>query len=175
VGVAAPVALPMTGGPTDWTLPEVTLTDAQVSTLLGGNFYANVHTTANPGGEIRGQVFVPVRIAAMAGANEVPAVSSTASGTCWLSVNPFTKGVAGRIENTLANATAAHVHRGAANVAGPVVIPMTSASPGVWVTAPGLTMSDDLLASFMKGDLYCNVHTPANPGGEIRGQLTALL
>jgi hypothetical protein len=174
VGVAAPVALAMTGGPANWTLAEVTLTDAQVSTLLAGNFYANVHTTANPGGEIRGQVFVPLRVAAMAGANEVPPVASTASGTCWFSVNPFTKGVAGRIETTLTNATAAHAHRGATNAAGPVVIPVTSTSPGVWVTAPGLTISDDLLASFMKGDLYCNVHTAANPGGEIRGQLTPL-
>jgi hypothetical protein len=175
VGVAAPVAIPLTGGPANWTLPETTLTDAEVQTLISGNFYANVHTTANPGGEIRGQVFVPVRVAAMAGANEVPPVTSTASGTCWFSVNPFTKGVAGRIETTLTNATAAHAHRGATNVAGPVVIPVTSTSPGVWVTAPGSTISDDLLASFMKGELYCNVHTTANPGGEIRGQLTPLL
>jgi hypothetical protein len=45
----------------------------------------------------------------------------------------------------------------------------------VWVTAAGLTISDDLLASFMKGDLYCNVHSAANPGGEIRGQLVPAL
>jgi hypothetical protein len=33
-----------------------TLTDAQISDLTGGRWYVNVHTSANPGGEIRGQV-----------------------------------------------------------------------------------------------------------------------
>ena len=35
---------------------EATLTDAQAADLLGGNYYVNIHTAANPGGEIRGQV-----------------------------------------------------------------------------------------------------------------------
>ena len=170
VGVAGPVTIPMTGGPT-WTLPPTVLTDAQVADLLGGRMYANVHTTANPGGEIRGQLYQPVRTAMMIGASEVPPVTSTATGTCWVSVNPFTLAVAGRIESTLTASVAAHVHRGAPTVAGPVVIPMTSPSPGTWVIASGATISDELLARFMEGNLYCNVHTAANPGGEIRGQL----
>jgi hypothetical protein len=35
---------------------EATLTDAQATDLLGGQYYFNVHTAKNPGGEIRGQV-----------------------------------------------------------------------------------------------------------------------
>jgi hypothetical protein len=35
---------------------EATLTDAQAADLLGGKYYINIHTSANPGGEIRGQV-----------------------------------------------------------------------------------------------------------------------
>jgi len=31
-------------------------TDAQAADLLGGKLYVNIHTAANPGGEIRGQV-----------------------------------------------------------------------------------------------------------------------
>lgn len=34
----------------------ITLTDAQETDLLAGKWYANIHTTANGGGEIRGQV-----------------------------------------------------------------------------------------------------------------------
>ena len=170
VGVAGPVTIPMTGGPT-WTLPPTVLTEAQAADLLAGRMYANVHSAANPGGEIRGQLYQPVRMAAMIGASEVPAVTTTATGTCWVSVNPFTLGVAGRIESTLTGSSAAHVHRGSPTVAGPVVIPMTSPSPGTWVIANGATITDELLARFMEGNLYCNVHTPANPGGEIRGQL----
>jgi hypothetical protein len=35
---------------------SATLTDPQAADLLGGRMYVNVHTAANPGGEIRGQV-----------------------------------------------------------------------------------------------------------------------
>ena len=44
----APVTTPIKG--------VITLTEAQVADLEAGKWYVNVHTTANPGGEIRGQV-----------------------------------------------------------------------------------------------------------------------
>lgn len=33
-----------------------TLTEAQATDLLAGKWYANIHTAANPGGELRGQM-----------------------------------------------------------------------------------------------------------------------
>lgn len=173
IGVAAGVAIPFTGGPTDFTMPLTVLTEAQAASLTAGNFYANVHSAALPGGEIRGQLYNPARVANLSGLQEVPPNDSSARGTGRLVVNPFTKGVAGRIETTGIVATAAHVHRGAPTVVGPVVIPMTSSSDGIWVTAPGATISDDLLVSFMKGDLYLNVHSAAFPVGEIRSPLVS--
>jgi hypothetical protein len=173
VGVAGPITIPLSGGPSNFTVPADTrLTDAQVQTLLSGNFYANVHTQANPGGEIRGQLFIPARVAAMNGATEVPANTSTATGTCWYYVNPITRAVAGRIETTLQAANAAHAHRAVSGVNGPIVVPMSTPSAGLWVTNPGAAASDEVFASFMKNELYCNVHTTAFPGGEIRGQLS---
>lgn len=35
---------------------SATLTDAQIADLEAGKWYVNVHTAANPGGEIRGQM-----------------------------------------------------------------------------------------------------------------------
>jgi hypothetical protein len=37
---------------------QVTLTPAQAADLLAGKWYANIHTAANPGGEIRGQMIL---------------------------------------------------------------------------------------------------------------------
>ena len=171
IGVAAGVTFPFTGGPTTWTMPSTVLTDAQVTSLQAGNFYANVHSTTFPGGEVRGQLYLPAKFAALTGSQEVPGNASTATGTGWLSVNPFTKGVAARTQTTGVTATAGHVHNAAAGVAGPVVIPQTQTSPGIWTTAPTATISDALLIAFMKNELYLNIHSAAFPGGEIRGQL----
>jgi hypothetical protein len=41
---------------TDPIKGTVTLTDAQMADLMAGKWYANVHTAANPAGEIRGQM-----------------------------------------------------------------------------------------------------------------------
>jgi hypothetical protein len=49
VTLCIPCTSPVTGGPT-------TLTTAEVTALLAGKFYVNVHTVKNPGGEIRGQI-----------------------------------------------------------------------------------------------------------------------
>ena len=51
-GVA--VAIPNAG--TSPVTGSATLTDAQAADLEAGKYYVNIHTAANPGGEIRGQV-----------------------------------------------------------------------------------------------------------------------
>ncbi len=56
-GANAGVALPIGGkGPASPVTGTATLTDTQVADLEAGKWYVNVHTAANPGGEIRGQV-----------------------------------------------------------------------------------------------------------------------
>lgn len=55
VGVNAPVVVPF-ANPASPISGTATLTDAQIADLLAGKYYTNVHTAANPGGEIRGQL-----------------------------------------------------------------------------------------------------------------------
>ncbi|TCO26457.1 CHRD domain-containing protein [Kribbella steppae] len=66
--------------------------------------------------------------------------------------------------------TAAHVHVGPRNVAGPVVIPLSvAANPGSGCT----TISAELAAGISAdpGDYYVNVHNATFQAGAIRGQL----
>jgi len=55
VGAKAPPILPIKATPSPMT-GEAVLTDAQISSLEAGMWYFNIHTAANPAGEVRGQV-----------------------------------------------------------------------------------------------------------------------
>ena len=56
VGANAGVVVPIGNNPPSPVTNTVTLTDPQIKDLEAGKWYANVHTKANPAGEIRGQV-----------------------------------------------------------------------------------------------------------------------
>lgn len=71
-------------------------------------------------------------------------------------------------------ATAAHIHRGAAGVAGPPVVTLTA--PDADGRSQGCTTVDPMVARniAMRGhEYYLNVHNAAHPTGAIRGQLRA--
>jgi hypothetical protein len=55
-GTNAGIAVPIPNPATSPVQGSATLTDAQAADLLGGRYYINIHTAANPAGEIRGQV-----------------------------------------------------------------------------------------------------------------------
>jgi len=68
-------------------------------------------------------------------------------------------------------AMAAHIHGPAdpgANA--PPVVPFASPASPITGTA---TLTDEQAAQLMAGKWYVNVHTAANKGGEIRGQIVA--
>lgn len=55
-GANAGVVVPFAGSLASPITGSATLTDAQIADLKAGKWYVNLHTAANPGGEIRGQV-----------------------------------------------------------------------------------------------------------------------
>ena len=154
------------------------ITPAQVAALLAGRIYVNVHTAANPGGEVRGQVTLNAGAsfwAALDGSQENPAltVTGTASGSYWLD----SKGLNYRItySGLTGPRTASHFHNAARGTNGGVVrdIPFTgNTATGTWgfddATQP---LTTALLDQLLLGRIYTNLHTAANPGGEIRGQV----
>lgn len=169
-GVNGPVLFPLDGGPTRWCGVTARLDDAALSALDTGGLYVNVHTAAFPGGEIRGQVLFENDefSTVLDGAQEVPPTPSLALGRACVRILP-SGAVEYRVEANGLVATAAHIHRAAAGVNGPVIVPLVG-GPTSWagVSAP-LAAAD--LSAMRNGQTYINVHTAAFPGGEIRGQL----
>jgi hypothetical protein len=81
---------------------------------------------------------------------------------------------------TVANLDApvmAHIHRGAKDVNGPVVVPLTQPTTGDPGASSGCVAIDPALAAEIQANprgFYANVHTTAFGAGAVRGQLTSL-
>jgi hypothetical protein len=105
----------------------------------------------------------------LAGDQEVPPVKSAGTGAGTITVGAD-KSVSGSVTTTGIAGTAAHVHEAATGKNGPVIIPLTKNGDTYTVPA-GAKLTDAQFASFQAGNLYVNVHTAANPDGEMRGQL----
>jgi hypothetical protein len=106
----------------------------------------------------------------LSGDQEVPPVTTTASGSGTISV-AADKSVSGSVTTTGVPATMAHIHEGAAGKNGPVVIPLSKSGDNAWSVPAGAKLTDAQYKSFEAGNLYVNVHSAAHQGGEIRGQL----
>lgn len=111
----------------------------------------------------------------MSGDNEVPAVTSTATGSVSGSFDGNSKILTITVTYTgLSSAvTVWHVHKGAVGVSGSPVAGLNYGTLG----ASPFTWSSGALDAAMEADLmnnlwYVNIHTVNNGGGEIRGQLT---
>jgi len=107
----------------------------------------------------------------LSGAQEVPPVQTSASGSGSITV-AADGAVAGSVKTTGVNGTMAHIHMAAAGKNGPVIVPLNKAGDGVWAVPAGAKLTPEQLKAYQAGELYVNVHSDANKGGEIRAQLT---
>lgn len=105
----------------------------------------------------------------LSGQQEVPPLSVPGSGSGSFRVaedgtitgSVTTKDVAG---------TMAHIHRGAKGVNGPVIVPLEKKGDTYSVPA-GRKLTAAQMNDLKAGNLYVNVHTAKNKGGEVRGQI----
>jgi len=110
----------------------------------------------------------------MSGAQEVPPAATPATGDCTGVLSADQSSFQVDCTHDVAGANATHIHRGAAGIAGPIIIGLGSPASPISFTwdagsTPPLTAAD--VADLLAGDLYVNVHSPAFPGGEVRGQI----
>jgi hypothetical protein len=120
-----------------------------------------------------GPAFAEKFKATLDGKSEVPATTSTGTGTADIDYDAATKKLSWKLTYTGLSgpATAAHFHGPAVageNAKVSVAIPGATSSPA----EGSATLTDAQAADLEAGKLYVNVHTAANPGGEIRGQVT---
>ncbi len=108
----------------------------------------------------------------MTGATEVPAKTTDGKGAATASLDTATKMLTYQVDYSGLSgaATAGHFHGPAeAGANAPVVLPFAAPASPIKGTA---TLTDAQMADLMAGKWYANIHTAANPGGEIRGQMT---
>ncbi len=184
------------------TFTTPALTTAEQITALNGLattphlYYINLHTSDNPGGEIRGQCTTETHFyrANMLPSNEVPPIpelNASASALITLDVTRDTSGAitSGAVMfdtnynfpgSTTFNGF--HIHTGRAGENGDVVINSgvtsieSSTGKGSITKLISLPTTPEMLA-ILNAVLtnpqghYVNLHTSANPGGAVRGQL----
>ncbi len=112
------------------------------------------------------------------GSQEVPAVTTSATGSLSGKYNATTNLLEYDIDFTGLSGTVsvAHFHGPAlAGVSAPPVIDLSITTNGVNGKLKGSsTLHDTMEAHLLSGRLYYNIHTAANPNGEIRGQVQAV-
>ncbi|HSE51815.1 MAG TPA: CHRD domain-containing protein [Gemmatimonadales bacterium] len=126
--------------------------------------------------------------ATLTGAAERPTpVTTNATGTATVTINDANSTITFSVSvSNLLSPTMAHIHVGTTSEAGPIALGLLATAPpaGVFtgVLASGTLAGSavvggetfaTLVAKIRSGNAYINVHTPVNPGGEIRGQLVA--
>lgn len=110
----------------------------------------------------------------LSGAQQVPPVKTSATGTAHLTYNTSTRVLTWDVtySHMSSPVTMAHIHAAAPGKNGPV---------DVWLTKKGKPVSSPIKGhakltpaeakALMAGDLYVNVHTKDHPAGEMRGQI----
>ncbi|WP_083796197.1 CHRD domain-containing protein [Algoriphagus machipongonensis] len=161
--------------------------------MESGNIYVNVHTTDNPGGELRGQVSMVEAsdnknyITKLSGENEVPSIMSDATGIAKFNFSNDGMSASFQVNvDDIEDVRFAHIHLAKAGANGGVVYTLKMdkiEGPVSGVYTKGEIMADNFSGQLMGGDLmilkeafrtgnaYVNVHSDDFPSGELRGQV----
>lgn len=105
----------------------------------------------------------------LSGAEEVPPVSTPGSGSGSFRVAEDGT-ITGSVTTKDVQGTMAHIHRAPKGQNGPIIVPLDKNGDTYTVPA-GRKLTKEQLEDLKKGNLYVNVHTNANKGGEVRGQI----
>jgi hypothetical protein len=165
-GVIHPITFTGNTATGTWDIPDTLL-----KYFFTNSIYVNIHSSVNPGGEIRGSVIPTQVLFTIAMNGTLAGTQSTALGTGWfrikddsvptLEYNIVFSGLSGPY-------TGMHIH---AKPTETILIPLTSSdsasSVGTLTTYP-----DSVLKLLVQGNLAVDIHTTVYPAGEISGNIT---
>jgi hypothetical protein len=113
--------------------------------------------------------------ASLKGSSEVPPNTTAGTGSVTMTYDPATKELTwdGTYSGMTGAVTAAHIHGPAepGKNAGVVLWLSTKGQPFPSPFKGSAKLTDAQASDLASGQYYVNIHTAANPGGEIRGQL----
>ncbi len=149
--------------------------DTLLKYFFHGGIYINVHTTANPGGEIRGQVGLAQVLFTVNLDSTTTGSGSSAKGTGYFRWQDSAgNSTANSLKYTITFAglsgtyTGAHFHYSPTGaILQPITFSDTATAKDTWSG-----YADSVLTLLLHGRIYVNVHSTVAPGGEIRGTVT---
>lgn len=142
----------------------------QLTNLLAGMTYVNIHTPANGAGEVRGQVAPWQFAVTLNGAADGVTTTGSGSGTLSLAGNVLTYSI--QYGSLTSEAVAAHIHGPAdASQSAGVLFPLNGVSGTSGTLSGTQVLTADQIADLVLGKTYVNIHTTNFGGGEIRGQV----
>ena len=171
-GVAAGVVMGLNFAENPIVL-EADLAADQVDDLMDGLWYVNIHTAADPGGAIRGQLDEPGSIARSYFFHLSSDQSTTGSEDPSTGIGQASLTQAGEftfaVEHGVADPTDAHIHGPAGEgVAAGVVFGLNAAQNPITLST---SLGPQQIQHLLDGLYYVNIHTAENPGGAIRAQI----
>ena len=106
----------------------------------------------------------------LSGANEVGGGNARLTGRATVTIDVATGRVCSRVTTNVTGAVAMHIHSGVRGVNGPIVVPLNIRSINGATACVRTTIVVARAIAANPARFYVNIHTPAAPGGAVRGQ-----
>jgi hypothetical protein len=152
------------------------LRQSLVDSLLNNTYDLYFDIGGSSAGVARGQLNLNIVMSAnvqLLGTNETPSITTTSKGNAYLRLTSdkvlYSTVTVSNVEPNDVM-TAAHIHKGARGVNGPIFIPLVD-YPSEFGITKRIQVTDAQYNSLLNDSLYVNAHSALFPGGKIRGQL----